>query len=186
MEIRKTTNLTFTADASIVFICGMPGSGKSTFASKYLKAFPVIDIDDIYDETENLLNFSKKSKIEQVLSAQNFLDTLNSRLLVSIRRSLRKNPITFVIVNATDKVSRKKFISHFTGRYKNIFAIVLDISKETVIKQYKNDKYNQGMEDFLSNFDDFNAQITNESFEEFDIAYILDETMLNSITIDIT
>lgn len=183
MEIRRTSNLIFPTDSSIVFICGMPGSGKSTFASKYLTDFSVVDIDDICEETENLLNWNHKSDFEQKLLAHSYLDTLNSRLLVSIRRSLRKNPITFVIVNATDQSARQDFIQKFTGRYHHCFAIVLDIEKETLVKQYRNDKYNQGMSSFLSNYDDFKNQINNESFEEFDMVYILDKTTVNSVTI---
>ena len=183
MDVRKNNTLTFSTDSSIVFICGMPGSGKSTFASRYLTNFSVIDIDNIYDETEKLLNLKQKSQLEQLLLVNKFYETLNSRLISSIRRSLRKNAVTFVIVNATEKSSRENFLQKFAGRYKHCYAIVLDIGKETLIKQYLNDEYNEGMSEFLSNFDDFKKQIAYQDFEEFDIVYILDETMVNSVTI---
>lgn len=186
MEIRKTCNLEFSTDSSIIFIIGMPGSGKSTFASKYLANFSVIDIDDIYDETENLLNLKQKSIIEQMLLADKFYETLSSRLHVAIRRSSRRNPLTFVIANLTYKSSRKDFIQKFSKNSNHCYAIVLDIDKETVVKQYENDEYNQGMEVFLSNFDDFKNQIKHQSFEEFDTVYMLDKTMVNSVTITLT
>lgn len=182
MEIRRSNNLTFPTD-SIVFICGMPGSGKSTLASKFLTNFSVIDIDDIYTETELLLNWNQKSKLEQITLSDSFLDTLNSRLVFSIRRSLRNNPITFVIINATNKLARQSFIQKFVGRYKHCIAIVLDVDKKTLVNQYQNDQYNEGMKEFLSNFDDFKKQIDETSFEEFDIVYIVDKTMVNSINI---
>lgn len=185
MEIRKTTNLEFSNDLSIVFIIGMPGSGKSTFASRYLSDFSVVDIDNIYDETENLLNLKKKSKVEQMLLVKKFFETLQTRLEVAIRHSLRKNPITFVIVNLTYKSSRKSFIQKFSARFRHCYAIVLDIDKDTVIKQYQNDEYNEGMQEFLANFDDFKSQIEHNSFEEFDTVYILQKTMLDSITITV-
>ena len=183
MEMRKTCNLEFCTDSSIIFIIGMPGSGKSTFADRYLADFSVIDIDNIYDETEELLNFNQRSKADQMLLESTFYETLNSRLYFAIKRSLRKNPLTFVIANLTDKSSREDFVKRFSKNFKHCYAIVLDIDKQTVVKQCKNDKYNKGIDFFLSNFDDFKAQVENLSFEEFDIVYMLDKTMVNSVTI---
>ena len=185
MEIRKTNNLKFLADSSIVFLCGMPGSGKSTFAAKYLKEFSVIDIDDIYDQVEDLLHLKNRSIWEQRMLANNYYEHLDSRLTFSIRKSLRENAITFVIANVTDKRTRAKFIQRFARRYKNCFAIVLDIKKKTLIKQYENDEYNEGMNELLSNYDSFKDQIDTSSFEEFDIVYILDEIMVNSVIIEV-
>ena len=183
MEIRRTGNLEFYSDSTIVYIIGMPGSGKSTFASRYLADFSVIDIDDIFGETEEMLNFKKLPRIQQMLISDKFFDILMSRLHVAIKRSLRKKAITFVIANLTYKPIREEFVQKFLKFSKHCYAIVLDIDKQTVIRQYKNDKYNEGMEEYLANFDDFQSQIKSNSFEEFDTVYILDKHTVNSVTI---
>lgn len=113
-----------------------------------------------------------------MLLADKFYETLSSRLYVAIRHSSRRNPLTFVIVNLTDKSSRKDFVQKSSKNFNHCYAIVFDIDKETVVKQYKNDEYNQGMEVFLANFDDFKSQVKHQSFEKFDTVYMLDKTMV--------
>ena len=181
MVIERSNNLTFAAD-SLVLICGLPKSGKSTFASKYLFNFSVIDIDDIYAETEHALNWNEKSTSEQFDLRHNFLKVLNSKLTTYINRSLRANDITFVIVNATTQLARQIIIKRFSGRYQHCSAIVLDIDKNSLTKQ--NHQNDDEIDDFLSHFDDFKKQIDNNDFDEFELVYIVENP--DNVQIDIT
>lgn len=189
MQIHHSSHLAFRSDKSLVLICGMPGSGKSTFAHKYLERFHVIDNDDSVDSVCNQLT-NHQIAVKKTLNPfamfktmKELLEQATEHFFNEVHHSLSCNPITFVVGNFTEKKLREDFLKQFEGEYKHKYAIVLDISEQTLKKQVRNPLE---FKVFLSNLKSFQKQLTNsEDWQMFDVVYVLTEQTIKNVSIEL-
>ena len=189
MQIHHSSHLAFRSDKSLVLICGMPGSGKSTFAHKYLARFHVIDNDDSVDSVCNQLT-NHQIAVKKTLNPfamfkamKELLEKATENFFNEVHHSLSSNPITFVVGNFTEKKLREDFLKQFEGEYKHKYAIVLDISEQTLKKQVNNPLE---FKVFLSNLKSFQKQLTNsEDWQMFDVVYVLTEQTIKNVSIEL-
>lgn len=189
MQIHHSSHLAFRSDKSLVLICGMPGSGKSTFAHKYLARFHVIDNDDSVDSVCNQLT-NHQIAVKKTLNPfamfkamKELLEKATEIFFKEVHHSLSSNPITFVVGNFTEKKLREDFLKQFEGEYKHKYAIVLDISEQTLKKQVSNPLE---FKVFLSNLKSFQKQLTNsEDWQMFDVVYVLTEQTIKNVSIEL-
>lgn len=189
MQIHHTSHLVFLSDKSLVLICGMPGSGKSTFAHKHLARFHVVDNDDSVDSVCNQL-MAHKIAVKKTINPfaifkamKKLMEKTSEIFFTEVHNSLSVNPITFVVGNFTEKILREDFLKQFEGEYKHKYAIVLDISEQTLKKQVKNPLE---FKIFLSNLRSFQKQVDNsDDWKMFDIVYVLTEQTIKNVSIEL-
>ena len=113
--------------ADLYMLCGIPGSGKSTWVKKYLDKFDKhISRDEIRFSmvAEDEEYFSKETEVFKEYCSQ-------------ITENLNKGYNVFADATHINKGSRKKLLDNISG-FDNVFCIVIQNPLETTLKRNEN------------------------------------------------
>lgn len=111
----------------IYFVRGLPGSGKSTYAKKILRADTICEADDFFTKDGKYLFNPKKLNKAHEMCYKKFIDAIDEAL----KNPVKKNSIIAVCNTFSRKWEIKKYIDYCKNNNLNYIIIKMDT-------QYKN------------------------------------------------
>ena len=113
--------------ADLYMLCGIPGSGKSTWVKKHLDKF------DKYVSRDEI-RFSMVAEDEEYFSKET---EVFKEYCLQITENLNKGYNVFADATHINKGSRKKLLDNISG-FDNVFCIVIQNPLETTLKRNEN------------------------------------------------
>jgi len=160
--------------ANLILMCGVPGSGKSTWAKQHLKP------SDVYISRDEI-RFSLVAENEEYFSKETEVFKL---FIQKINEALKDESVNNVFVDAThiSKASRNKILSNIKESVDEINCVWM---KTNIAKTLMQNEQRKGTRAYVPKsvikklFEQFEKPV----FEEcFDVIYIVEDSKLTSMT----
>lgn len=150
--------------ATLIMMCGLPGSGKSTFARKKVQEFGCEYV------SRDEIRFSLLKEGEEYFAHENEVYNIFTN---KIRQHLIENKVVVVDAMHLTKASRKKLLKRFNGLNFIKICIYMDVPVE--VSSDRNERRNGKTKVPKDRFNQMIRNLQVPSTEEFDFIFFVNE-----------